>query len=856
MDSTMIGKNRFDEPIRNGERNRDAIPLIANWCANAKIRAESYGLLAQETQLPIGHHSIECDYATDDSRSSFYELRDAAVDYYDRNCAGCSNRKGGRLPNLMELVAARDREQEQRIGESQRATGAAAVALATRDEERRELKSRVSPIGQALVDDIGAFDRDASRENLDRLMRSAEMAPEHFSEPLIDYIFGVCETAHWLDAPGLQMLAATSADPARLAAVAARVMARGRHRELAAKTLEPLVEHLDEDSACAATPGAMDIAKPARRMLGGAERAAQPALLNALYEYHSGAVGKAVERLLTSRSAHSAELAGRGLRALLSTHPRAATPHARTLIATYVRAERVLDDFDDFDDPGNKLNDLAGAVVGAFDADPAGTDKLLQAYLEGASEQVRARVYELYGRALQRRGEQALPRGSERVRIAFRQLLWATTGEFNAELMQTAIEVFRDGGGALEEVAKLEIEALLSAPFLLADRLRFLEDAPLDASRPLAAIERQNHRSAIMAVLKGLLELVARAALQDRALMPQISQFLKAIPEDRQILRGIAIEEFARLASDVAGLEFYLPHLYRAMVGPSTIERSYAATAVGDLGQSSLDNAPHLVFEAFELLLRDAHVMVHKAAARAFRRSLIPEPYRRKALGAIYDLVSVYRTESREDHFVAECVRTLAASADDFGKQAGALRRYLVDVCMGVDPDFLRSHMRGLSLTLGSDPTFIKLVVRMLPAMIDRYNRNDAAENLVRELSSSSIRAYESEFEALGIQLAASEQWLTLVVIDALARAGAGEAAARVAKARVEALQDIPRNRSIRLFARLVALTFEFENALAIGGDGALQDVTTEWEQIEAALKKQREEQRERDRRNRLSVPG
>lgn len=849
----MIGRRDFDEAIRNGERNRDAAILVRNWCANARVRAETFGMLAQHTGLPIGHHSIECDYASDGTTSHFYELRDGAVDFHDRNCVGCNRRSGGRLPNLTELVAARNRKRELHEAEALKTAAAADAALAARDERRRQLRAGLAPVAQTLVDDIGAYDRNPSRENLDRLMRSAEMAPEHFSEPLVEYILDVCEEGHWLDAPGLKMLAAIGADPTRLAAIAAATLAGGRHDALAASVLTPLVRHLDEDGAHNATPGAMNLAYPDRRFSPGRTDAEpDPALLHALHENHADAVARAVERLLGTRRVHGAELAGRGLVALLAKHPEAVTPHARSLVATYVRAPLLLDDLDEL---SSNLSVVADAIVGAFDADPQGTDKLLQEYAEGASQQTAARVHELYGRALRPRWEGTLPVDSERVRTAFRRLLWATTGVFNQELMQTAISTFRDGNRHLEDVARLEIDALLGAPFLLADRLDELERTPLDPANPLASIERANHRSAIRAVMKALLDLAARAGSADASLLPRLAAFLDAIPDDRNELRGIAVEKFARLASDVAGLQFYLPHLYRAMVGPSSLERAHAANAVGDLRQSALGNVPLLLFEAFGLLLSDSYVIVHKAAARAFRSSAIPEQFRRDALWAIYQLVRHYRTKSDEDNFVAECVRTLAGAAEEFGEQAKAMRRYLIEVCMDIDPLYLRQHIRGLSHTLESDPGFVRVVIRMLPTMIDRYNRNDEAEALVRRLSSAAIREHEAEFEALGVQLAGSEQWMTLVVVDALARAGAGEAASRVALARIEALEDIPRNRGTRLFARQVAVAFEFEKTVASGDDAALERTVSEWTQAETAMQEHREDQRERDSRSRLPIP-
>ena len=846
----MISKRTIDEAIENGRRNHDTMRLIANWCSNAQVESMGYGMLAQQTGLPIGHHGLRCDFATDGGSSYCYELSDAAIDFYDRNCDGCTHRKGGSLPNIMELIGARNRDRERRNAEARKQEEAAERALAERQEARKALRLELPPVAQALLDDVDAYDRDSSQENLDRLRHSARLAPEHFPAPLVDYIFSVLESGHWLDTPGLEMLDAIGADAPRLAGAAARIIAIGGYTDLAARVLIPRVHHIGTELITNATPAAIDRANPdPRHMIGLSDHVGHPELLCALYGQDRAAVDVAIDRLLDQRRAASVDLAGRGLSVLLQDFPDAATPHRQTLIATFVRAQIMIPDFEELT---NDLHGVADAVVGAFDAEPEATDKVIQQYLEGATDAVRARVAELYGRALRARFNEALPSNSERVRIAFRRLLWMSTEPFNSDVLMAAISTFRDGRDELVEVAIEEIEGVLAAPFLLADRLRQLEETPLDPANPLATMERANHRSSLTEVMRGLLRLAAHATAQDRDLLPRLATFLDAIPEDRQVLRGLALKEFAALASDVDGFAFYLPHLYHSLVGPSTVERAYAADAIGELRQATLDNAPDLLFESFVPLLSDSYVMVHKAAARAFRRSAIPERLRRPALSAIYHLIRYYRMESGEDNFLADCVDVLAGSVDEFGKQSGGLRRYLIEVCMDIDPMYLRSHLRGFNHTLGSEPSFAKLVIRVLPSLIDRFNRNDKAERLVRGLSNGAILQYQADFEALGREMAKNEQWLTIVIIDALARAGAAEAAARVAAARVNALEDVPRNRDIRNFGRQIALAFAFEEAVGTGDRAALERLAGEWKELARERDQHREDRRERNSRSRL----
>jgi len=846
----MRNEREFEEAIANGHRNREAIQRVSNWCSNARVRSEGRGMLAEMTGLPVGHHSIQCDIASDDTVGSYYEVAMAAVDFHDRNCATCTHRKPVRLPNISEYLGERDREVARRESEAAKEAAAAAEALAMRDEARLNLRSRLDPMGQTLLDDIGAYDRDRSDENMQRLMGSARMAPEHFTPELQEYIFAICESERWLDAPGLEMLDTLGTEPERLAIVAAKVLVAGLDRDLAARLLLPLIAHLSEEDARRSTPAAINLALPVRRHLSGDdERRSNAALLQGLYAHHPGSVRSAIDTLLAGDSTWSAETAGRGLLVLLKEFPDAADPHARLLIATYVRAEILLKDFSELT---SDLYAVRDAIVGAFDSRPAEVDTLLQEYVGATGSPYRKRVHELYARALRTDFGEQLPADSERAKIAFKRLLWATTGKFDEGVMQTAVEAFRGHNKDLVLIAIVEIDALLAAPFLLADGRRELEKAPLDPTHPLASIQRGNELSHYQTLMSTFIGLAASAALKDRSLLAKIGEFLDAIPDERELLRSAAVEHLVELADDLDGLTLYLPHLYRAMVGPSALERSGAATAIGELRQQALQNVPLLVFESFVPLLLDSYVAVHKAAARALNSSLLPEPLRQQALYSLLRLVRYYRMENGHDSFLVHCVNTLAGSADAFGQDSGNLRRYLIGVCMDVDPIFVRSELRSLRHTLGMEPEFALLVIRMLPRLVDRYNRNDMAEDLVRRLSSEVITKYAKEIEAVGKDLARIDHWLTLVVIDALARSGHAPAAMRVARARIDALEDVPRNRSQRLFGEHIELAFKFEAAVAEQDQSALTAIAARWVDIATEQKTHRDEQRERDNRRGL----
>ena len=230
----------------------------------------------------------------------------------------------------------------------------------------------------------------------------------------------------------------------------------------------------------------------------------------------------------------------------------------------------------------------------------------------------------------------------------------------------------------------------------------------------------------------------------------------------------------------------------------------------------------------------------------------MPDALLPNALNALLNLVHHYRTEPGEDKFLALCVRKLAGFADEFGEHSGALRRYLIGVALEIDPVIVRSDLRSLSHTLGLEPGFAKLVIRMLPHMGDRFNRSDEPAKLLGRLSAGSIRAHEVELEKLAYDVASHDPWLTLVVIDALARTSAGPAAARVVSARLRSLEDIPRNRNQQIHVRFIELALAFEQAVAARDDATVQQLITEWTDNEAAMAEYRDERRASDSRTNL----
>lgn len=556
--------------------------------------------------------------------------------------------------------------------------------------------------------------------------------------------------------------------------------------------------------------------------------------------------------MLAAKRRASLERAGRALSALQVKVPNVAVPILRSVVSSYVRAPSFVPDLKR---DGDRLPDLADALNDAFEDAPEQVDALLQEYADNAPLDQRIRIYKIYAFGLYvRHDAPPVPSDSRRHSIALKRLVWAPTIEHDDQALSELSSAFRPGSDRLTAVIRDQLDAVLGAILLMADRL-----AELDAAKPapndtvLAAMERRTRRVTMRGIMESYVEWASAAAVGDAASIGKIVGLFDQIPEGRDELVGTLLSATKELAGDFAGLNGLLPHLYKALVGPSVLVRSYAATAVGDLPYRSIANIPDLVFEAFCTLLWDQYVAVHKTAVQAFRRSVVPEALRPRAADALMNLIRAYRVESGEDDFLADCVQLAAGMTDLFGERSQEVRRYLIEVAMGIEPLYLQNEISSLSYTLGEEPAFAKLLARVLPDFADRDNGSDSAQELLRRLPAESSRLHAAELSEAALAVLEEDFVLALVVVEILVDADAGEEALKLCGALKARLGDTTRTYSRRAALEWPELAIRFERAVAEGDSGRLAAIASEWAKAAAEFETHREDGRER--RSRSSLP-
>jgi hypothetical protein len=383
--------------------------------------------------LPIGPRSLTCPHASASGFSGM-DLKFIAFDFYDRNCVGCAHRKPVRRPNLSELVHERDQAAAASAAESAHRDAAEAAELQVRDAKRHALRAELDPPSANVIDQIEELDHQRRGAAADRLAETAKLAPDVFTPPLVEYLFGLIEAGEsWFDNAGLRVLAALSVDRARLVRCALFCIPRIFAAKTAIEILLGNIEFADEPMIGGAVPELISMANPRRSPLAGDGRRPNPAPLLRVYEVFPRAIESAIAALLDGSDPYEVGRAARGISVLGDRDPSLPVRFARPLIGKFLRDRRLLRASENYsgDGDGETLGELRLAAALAFEAAPAEIDKLLQAFLAGASEVADARVISIYREVLRRPQFEDGAEVTEASRLALGRAVWRARDQFS-----------------------------------------------------------------------------------------------------------------------------------------------------------------------------------------------------------------------------------------------------------------------------------------------------------------------------------------------------------------------------------------------------------------------------------------
>jgi hypothetical protein len=829
--------------IAIGEANKRVLELVQNWCAHVTVEKDGWGgLVEQMSGLPIGLRSVTCPHASATGFSGM-DLKFIALDFYDRNCVGCAHRKPVRLPNLLsELVHERDQAAAASAAESARRDAAEAAAFRVRDATRQALRAELDPPSADVIDQIGELDHQRERAAADRLVETAKLAPDVFTSPLVEYVFGLVEAGEsWFDNAGLRLLAALSVDRARLARCALLCIPRIFAAEIAVEILLDNIEFADETMIGGAVPELISMANPRRSPLAGDGRRPNPAPLLRVYEIFPRAIESAITTLLDRSDPYEVGRAARGISVLGNRDPNLPVRFARPLIGKFLRDPRLLRASENYSGDGNSetVSELRQAAALAFEAAPAEIDKLLQAFLAGASEVADARIISIYREVLRRPQFEDEAEVTEASRLAMERAVWRATETNSQEVLRAIFDLTSGSPWGLTRLAAAEVRHLLGAAILIEDKARRSSDSSpvIEEQLNLAALERAN-RLQLQRDLRGrLIAWAAAGAGQTKEGTDVYLEVLAGLASDTDDpIKIDMVWNLHELMQTTEGIAAVLPHLYTALVGASVVLRANAIHAIGELDSRQQDKLPRLVFEAFMALLHDPYRIVHKFAVRALRRTRPPDEFKPRAKAGLLYQLACYIGDRQDDHFFVDCLAFYLAGYATPEDRVGRFGTWAIASLEKIEPWHVAREIRTLRRSLREHDRYVELLVRLVGDAQAWDIYHDELTRALADLPAQSAYAHREELATLAAMAQAQNRHMDGIFVELFTRAGAWDAATKLAHTRVANLPDDAWNRRAKLAAEHMRVATAFEAALAAGCIDQVKPIAAEWRVIAAAI--------------------
>jgi hypothetical protein len=848
-----VADDGIQRAIEAGRKNLRTMELVRNWCAHVKaVKHGGTGMVEMQTGLPIGHHFLECPHAPAGGMAA-WDLAETAVDFYGRNCVGCGFRKPVGFPNISVLIEERDKKQRTAAQERLMREREAAEQLAAREEARRLIRAELTPLCATTLDQISEVDRTGDRDAARTLVEMSRLAPETLAPQIIEHLFDLIRSRVYpFVSSGLELLQTIGAEPSRLCAAALQALGAYDALEVAGQIVEATAGLADPSLIEAALPALIGLANPAPSRFGISGRPPRyiTGPLHALYYSHPKAVRAGIAALLEKTAAEDVQYAARGIEALAGLDTSLAGHWARELVSKLARPHHLVRGPQEIVD--DALRDIRSVLVLAFLQNPQEIDSLIGEYSLGARKADVAELIHLYDSVLR---EVRFDRGptphaiTDAHQLAFKRMVESAVEAQTAEMENVTSAVFHGDPYALTPLAQEEITFLLGSAAVIATKLDELK-----ANEPQQADEAtwwdlRRHRS----YLDTLLECFARwsciaAGSAGVDEVNQILEFLRHLPESSQRLRAAIVSYFPHLMRSVDTLSACLPDYYSALVGPESIVRSCAATALGEMRSDVRDNLPSLVFEAFTALLTDRYVIVHKAAGRALDRFIVPEALNPAVSNALLNLIVTYAQSRDDDDFAMTCIDVLARRYVDRARLDSTAGSQLIQIMKLLRPLYVSRRVQFWGKLFANNPNYGGLLLHL---MADEDTMQQYHEELLEKLARIPFSTLYAEREALAnvaqcITPARRGLYDICNIIELLTSSGAWDEAARLSTSVFDAIEDTTRNRPLRLHAQLCKIACAVERAVEKGEFNTLRESRAEWETTVDAIEKDEEIYRER----------
>ena len=842
-----MSDDQIQRAIESGQRNAEGFTLVKNWCAHVRIeRFGGVGMVEQMTGFPIGHHNLACDHAPAGGMAC-WDIRDAALCFYDANCKDCSKRQAVNIPNIGIWVAERDTAIKERKTVEDALAKDLAFKLAARQSERSNLRDGLLPAAADVVDQIDELDSSSPSPNLiDRLYETARLAPEAFPPPVIEYIFSLVEAQeHWACKAGLKVLATLRADPRRLARSAMLCLKNWNATETAAAVLVARLTVADETLISSILPNLIRLAAPSDGPVL-IERRPRVAPIIRLHAAFPAQVAATIDKLFDG-DPQSINLAACAVKVLTQRDPTLGERFARDLVSKLARA-KWLPDPDDYHHEYQKVaQNLEKATVIVFRAAPVTVDALFQDFRIGASDAGEARIFSAYARVLQAGRFRKKRAVSAADHLAFQRLLWEAPKTASDHVFREIHSAIGRDPDDLIDLATAQVDNFLGAAIQLDEMITALDSEPQDRGATMFdVLGRSNRRSNLVSLRNGLVRWAAKGAAAGETPASYL-QVLENLPEGRDALAGSMIENTVALMDSAVSLNTVLPTLFTALVGTSVLRRGNAARAIGEMPWRHRENAPNVLWEAFLPLLTDPYVYVHASAIRALRRIHLPASFDPIVRLGIWSVLSAHAKSSDQEDLLLDCIKLLVMHYLTDQEKSGRVGAFLVTLLAKMPTWRLSNDIARISRQLANAPGLVELLIsHLLDPQTTEHGEEYAIEAL-SDLPVDVIHNCRTQLASIPIAADRGPPYWILDLIEILSRSRAWAEAEQLAEAALAAIPETVRAISLRLMFQLAHGAAAFESALAQGDYERATTLAAQWREMKF---KQEENDREKAQRN------
>lgn len=838
--------------IANGQRNQAAKELIHNWCRHARVeKFGGIGLIEAQTGLPIGHHAMACDFAT--IQTGFhYSLEDAALQFHDANCVNCPKREHVALPNLTKILAQRERDRELARLREEDTERKKNEALRRRTDARTALRQSASLAVATFIDDLQSLDETRDSVAAIRLVESIRLAPELLIPALEDHLFTLLEGGeYWFSSTGLRILAEHARDQSRLTQSAMKCLAKDIAIDDAAQIIIGRVTQVDASLVSDAILSLAYVAAPPRSEfpLEGTPLGKPEALLLIAAKFPEEAA-HGFDAIFKKRDARLVGIGAKALELLIIEDVLWAKRFVRSLATELSRAD-ILVDIDRNSELRSLENDLTSALSNAFLRDPEWVDGELMRQYESSSADGEGRLAGVYDHVLRHaeggRGKREKATDPAPYKIAIKRLVhFAETSE-NEDVTQRVLGALRYPDSSLASVAKELMDLLLGTAAVLNSKLEepSTESPIIAAPDWLRAMEQSNRRSTLWHLRSGFIVMAMQGALLDADGLASFESFLAKRGGLGDSLAAAVMRETAPLMQTSTGLQAVLPHLYAAMVGPSTLGRAAAAKAIEEMRSSRFSELPRLAGEAFLLMLLDPYVIVHKAAVKALRRITLPKWMDPTVMAALDNWIVAYRGD-KDQEFLLECIKAKTGMKREDASFATNDGRVFLALINDVKPSLLlRSGQYFFLKALAGVDGYAQFALGLFRHCQYDYE-TDCALDIVDDVPVGTSGNHATAFVA-AMEADPLDVTICGTFIELLTRDGCWEGALRVVRVFVDAVPDTPRERARKLHAQQLMWRVEFEHFVSQGKIEAALAVGDSWQAAEREIKEIHDRQEKSD---------